>query len=142
MYIDNYGDLSTAQAETTATTHISENVVNLGVAGRRIIDPLWYVFRITTAIVSAGGGTLRIQIVTSAAVGLGTATVLWDSGIVANATIVGATWAINTIPYVIPVTYTGTLLQYFRPIYTIGTDVFTAGAWDLRHVVNAPWPQE
>lgn len=139
MYVDNFGTLSDAQDETTVTTHVSDNVVDLGVAGRRIIDPLWYVFRIDTAIVSAGGGTLQIQIVTSAAAALTAATVLWDSGTISNATITA--WAINTIPYVIPVTYNGTLLRYFGAIYTIGTDVFTAGKWDLLQVINPPWPQ-
>jgi hypothetical protein len=139
MYLDNFGDLSTAQAETTATTHISDNVVDLGVSGRRIVDPLWYFFRVTTAIVSAGGGTLQIQIVTSAAAALTASTVIWDSGTIPNATIVA--WAVNAMPYPrIPVTYADTLLRYFGAIYTIGTDVFTAGAWDLRPAVDVSVP--
>lgn len=139
MYIDYFGRLSDAQAETTVTTHISDNVVDLGAAGRRIVDPLYYFFRITTAIVSAGGGTLQIQLVTSAAAGLGTPTVIWDSGVIPNATIVA--WTVNSMPYPrIPVVYSGELLRYFGAIYTIGTDVFTAGAWDLDQVVDMPVP--
>lgn len=139
MYIDYFGDLSVAQDETTQTTHISDNVVDLGAAGRRIVEPRWYFFRITTAIVSAGGGTLQIQIVTSAAAALSAATVIWDSGTIANATIVA--WTVNQMPYPrIPVVYSGELLRYFGAIYTIGTAVFTAGAWDLRHVVDMSVP--
>jgi len=138
MYVDYFGNLSDAQDETTVTTHVSDNIVDLGVAGRRLVDPLWYVFRIDTAIVSAGGGTLDIQIVTSAGTNLSTPTILWDSGVVANATIVA--WAANSIPYVIPVVYNGTLLRYFGALYIIGTNVFTAGKWDMLQVVNPPNP--
>ncbi|MFA4972530.1 MAG: Bbp16 family capsid cement protein [bacterium] len=138
MYIEYNGILSDAQDETTVDSHISDNVVDWGAAGRRFYEPLWYVFRIDTAIVSAGGGTLRIQMVTSAAEALTSNTVLWDSGVIANATIVA--WAVGAIPYVIPVVGQGTLLQYFGAIYTIGTDVFTAGAWDMLPVINPPAP--
>ena len=138
MILDYEGNLSDAQAETTQAAHVSTNVLNLQAAGRRIIDPWYYVFRIDTAIVSAGGGTLDIQFVTSAAAALSGATVLWDSGVIANATIVA--WAINTVPYVIAVTYNGTLLQYVGVIYTIGTAAFTAGKWDMLRAVNVPQP--
>lgn len=139
MILDYNGILSKAQAETTVTDHISDNVIDLGAAGKRIIDPLWYVFRIDAAIVSAGGGTLEIKIVTSAALNLGTPTVLWTSGLLANATIVA--WPANSIPYVIPVYHRGTLLRYLGAIYTIGSAVFTAGAWDLLPAINVPHPQ-
>lgn len=139
MYIDYNGILSDAQDETTVAAHISDNVVDWGVAGRRFYEPLWYVFRIDTAIVSAGGGTLDIQLVTSAAADLSTPTILWDSGVLANATIVA--WAVGAIPYVIPVFYKGTMLRYFGAIYTIGTAVFTAGKWDMLPVINPPAPQ-
>ena len=134
MLIGHY--LSDAQDETTQTTHISDNVIDLGITGRRFDNPLWFVFRIDTAIVSAGGGTLQIQIVTSAAAGLTGSTVLWDSGTIANATIVA--WAADATPYTICVHYTGTLLLYLGAIYTIGTDVFTAGKWDLFGTYDQP----
>ena len=137
MIIDYEGNLSDAQDETTVADHISDNVVNLQVAGRRIIAPWWYVFRIDTAIVSAAG-TLKIQMVTSAAEALSSPTVLWDSGVLSNATIVA--WAINTVPYVIPVYYNGALLQYFGAIYVIASGVFTAGKWDMLRAVNVPNP--
>lgn len=137
MLIDDAMTLSDAQAETTQTTHISTNVIDLGVTGRRWDNPLWYVFRIDTAIVSAGGGTLQIQLVTSDAVGLGTPTILWDSGVQANATIVA--WLIDTAPFPsIPLHRSGTLLRYLGAIYTIGTAVFTAGAWDLFATYGQP----
>ena len=138
MIIDYEGNLSDAQDETTMTTHISDNVIDLQATGRRIVEPWWYVFRIDTAITTGTSATLQIQMVTSAAVGLGTATVLWDSGVIASATVVA--WAANAVPYVIYVTYNGALLQYFGAIYTIGTGTFTAGKWDMLRVVNPPNP--
>jgi len=137
MLIDDAMTLSDAQDETTVDDHISDNVIHLGVTGRRWDIPLWYVFRIDTAIVSAGGGTLQIQLVTSAAAALTAPTILWDSGVQANATIVA--WAIDTSPFpAIPLHRSGTLLLYLGAIYTIGTDVFTAGAWDMLATYDQP----
>ena len=138
MILDYNGILSDAQDETTAAAHVSDNVVDLGVTGRRL-DLFWYVFRIDTAIVSAGGGTLDIQIITDSEVGLATTpVVIWDSGVIANATVVA--WAASTVPYVIPVYYNGTWLRYFGAMYTIGTAVFSAGKWDMLPAINVPNP--
>jgi hypothetical protein len=139
MIRDYFGTLSIAQDDTTVASHASDNIVDLGVTGRRLVEPLTYVFRIDTAIVSAGGGTLDIQIVTSAGDDLSTPTIIWDSGVLANDVIVA--WTANSVPYVIPVLYNGTLLRYFGALYIIGTNVFTAGKWDMLQVVNAPYPQ-
>jgi len=138
MILDYNGILSDAQDETTQAAHVSDNVVDLGVAGRRF-DPFWYVFRIGTAIISGGGGTLDIQLITDSAENMATTpVVIWDSGVIANATIVA--WAVNSVPYVIPVYYSGAWLRYFGAMYTIGSAAFTAGKWDMLPAINVPNP--
>jgi len=135
MYIDYQNRFSVLQAETTATDHISDNVIDLVHAPQVIYDNPFFVFRIGAAIVSAGGGTLETKLVNSAAVGLGTPTILWSSGVIANATIVA--WTANSIVYAVRVPPVK-LLQYLGVIYTIGTGVFTAGTWDAFLAPDVP----
>jgi len=127
MYQDYQNRFSVLQDETTVDDHISDNVINLVHAPLTVYENPFLVFRIGTAIVSAGGGTLEIKLVTSAAAGLGTPTVLWSSGVLANATIVA--WTADSLIYLVRVPPVITL-QYLGMIYTIGTAVFTAGTWD------------
>ena len=127
MYVDYQNRFSVLQDETTVDDHISDNVIDLVHAPLTVVENPFLVIRIGTAIVSAGGGTLEVKLVTSAAVGLGTPTVLWSSGVLANATIVA--WTADSIIYGVRVPPVITL-QYLGVIYTIGTAVFTAGTWD------------
>ena len=125
------------QAETTVATHVSDQVIDLTHIPRNIIDSLYFVFQIEDAIVSGGaGGTLQIDLVTSAAVGLSTPQTLWSTGIVANATIVA--WAANSTIYVIKVPPV-MLLRYLGCNYTIATAVFTAGSWRAFFTPDAPF---
>jgi hypothetical protein len=126
----------TAQAETTVDTHVSDSVINLTHVPRTILDNAYFVFQIETAIVSAGGGTLQIDLVCSAAVGLTTPTVLWSTGVLANATIVA--WTANSTIYAFKCpAYLP--LQYLGCNYTIGTAVFTAGSWRAFFVPDVPF---
>lgn len=127
MYLDHETMFSVLQDETTVDDHISDNVIDLVHAPQVIYENPYFVFRIGTAIVSAGGGTLEVKLVNSAAVGLGTPTVLWSSGVVASATVVA--WTANSLIYAVRVPPVK-LLQYLGVVYTIGTAVFTAGTWD------------
>jgi hypothetical protein len=137
MYIDKQLEFSLLQDETTAATHISDNVVDLTHYPTNIVNNMFLVFRIGTKIVSAGGtSTFEIQLVTSAAVGLSTPQVIWSSGATANATHCG--WAANSIPYVIKVSPT-MLLRYMGILYIIGTDTFSAGTWDAFLTPDAPY---
>jgi len=137
MIIDKQLQFSLLQDETTVATHISDHVLNLIHYPTNVIDNMFLVFRIGTKIVSVGGtSTFDIRLVTSAAVGLGTPTVLWSSGATTNATHCG--WAANSIPYVIKVPPT-MLLQYLGMLYIIGTDVFSAGTWDAFLTPDAPY---
>ena len=126
----------TAQAETTVATHVSTNVIDLTHIPRNIIDSLYFVFQCAAVPVSAGGGTLQIDLVTSAAVGLTTPQTLWSSGIIANATIVA--WVANTTIFAIKVP-PNMLLRYLGCNYTIASAVLTAGSWRAFFTPDAPF---
>jgi hypothetical protein len=95
------GTTWTAQAETTQAAHISDNVIDLGrAAARTILKNMYFVFQIETAITTASAATLQIDLVNSAAAGLGTDTHLWSSGIIATGVVVA--WTANSTVYVDP----------------------------------------
>ncbi len=139
MYVDKelaFQVMGTPQAETTVDTHVSTNVIDLTHIPRTIIENAYFVFRCAVVPISAGGGTLRIDLDVSAAVGLTTPTTLWSSGTLANATIVA--WTANTIIYAVKVpAYMP--LQYLGVNYTIATAVLTAGSWEAWLTPNAPY---
>jgi hypothetical protein len=135
MYMDKQLIFSLNQAETTVAAHISDNVVDLTHIPRVIIDNAYFVYRIKTAITGTGE-TFQIDLVTSAAAGLTTPQILWSTGILTE-TIIEA-WTANSIVYAFKVP-SNMLLQYLGVIYTIGTAVFTAGAWDAFLTPNAPY---
>ncbi len=143
MYID--ADLSlcvvsnnvlTAQVETTEAAHISANVVDLTHIPRNIINNLYFVFQCEVVPISAGGGTLQIDLVTSAAAGLSTPTVMWSSGILANAAIVAWTANSTIFAFKVPAQFA---LRYLGATYTIVTAVFTAGSWRAFFTPDAPY---
>jgi len=132
LWFNTYG---TAQAETTVDTHNSDNVYDMTIVDKNILKAGVLVFQIETAIVSAGGGTLNIQLVCSAAAALTTPTVLWSTGVLANATIVA--WTANSTIYKVKVP-ANIPLRYLGMQYIIGTAVFTAGAWRCFITPDAP----
>jgi hypothetical protein len=123
------------QAVTLVTDNISDNVVDLGRNYPRALDNLYFVLQCDAVPVSAGGGTLTVSLVTSAAVGLTTPQTLWSSGLLANATIVAYT-ADSTL-YHIPVPPYA-LLRYLGVIYTITVAVWTAGSFRAFITPDAP----
>ncbi len=116
----------TAQAETTVDDHTSTNVIDVTHIPRSIYDSMFLVIQIVTVPISGGGGTLQFSLRASAAAALSTPTILWDSGIVPNATIVA--YSANSLIYkvklppLIP-------LRYIGINYEIATAVLTAGSW-------------
>lgn len=122
------------QAETTVDTHISDNVVNLTHVPRTLSN-LWFVVQCSVVPISAGGGTLRINLVTSAAVGLTTPQVLWSSGLLANAAIVAYTADSTLYHFPMP---EAALLQYLGVTYQIETAVWTAGSFRAFLTPDAP----
>ena len=126
----------TPQAETTVDTHVSTNVVDLSKYPRNVINQLYFVFQCAVVPISAGGGTLQIDLVTSAVAGLTTPTVMWSSGILANATIVA--WTANSTIFAFKVP-AHMALRYLGCNYSIATAVLTAGSWRAFFTVDAPY---
>lgn len=142
MYID--ADLSlcavvdnvmTAQAETTAASYISDNVLDLTHIPRNIINNLFWVFQIEDAITGTSE-TFAIQLVTSAAVGLGTNQILFNSGTLNETTI--EAWAANSTVFVIKIS---PYLQhrYIGCTYVIGGAAFATGSWRSFLTPDAPF---
>jgi hypothetical protein len=127
----------TAWAVTAQTDNVSPNVIDMTHIPRNIIhEGFYFVAECVAVPVSAGGGTMNIQLVTSAAVGLTAPQVVWSSGVIANATIVAYT--ANSILYAIKVPPV-LLLRYLGVLLTIGTAVWTAGSFRMFLTPNAPY---
>ena len=128
----------TPQDETTtsATPYDSDSIIDLTHVPRNVLTPLYLVVQIIVVPVSAGGGTLTISLVTSAAEALTTPTILWSSGLLANATIVAYT-AYSTI-FTVGINLTSAL-RYLGVNYTIGTADLTAGSWIAFLTPDAPF---
>lgn len=142
MYVDNElsfnlvsNNVITAQDETTASSYISDQVVDLGHIPRNVIDNLYCVFQVEVALVSATG-TITIALVTSAAAALTTAQTLWSSGLVANATMVAWTAQSTVYAFRVPANM---LLRYLGMTYVIGTAALTAGSWRAFLTPDAPY---
>ena len=128
-------NVMTPQAETTVDTHVSDNVIDLTRKPQSIIESMYFVFECAVVPISGGGGTLQIDLVTSAAVGLTTPTIMWSSGVIPNATMVA--WSANSSIYAfkIPAHFA---LRYLGCNYTIVTAVLTAGSWRAFFAVESP----
>ena len=122
------GTTWTAWAETTVAAHNSPNVIDLTHIPRVIIENARFVVQVVDVPVSAGGGTLQLDLVTSAATALTSPQTLWSSGVVSNATIVAYT--ANSTIFDIPIP-SSMLKRYMGVIWTIGTAVWTAGSFRM-----------
>lgn len=124
------------QAETTVDTHVSDNVIDLTHIPRTVIENCYFVFQCAD-VPATTGGTFRIDLDCSAAVGLTTPTHLWSSGDLIEATI--EAWVANTTIYAFKMSpYLP--LRYLGCNYTIGTAVLTAGSWRAFFTPDAPYP--
>ncbi len=118
----------TAQSETTAAQYDSTNVIDTTKIPRTVIQsPLFLIFQVVAALVSAAGGTILIELVCSAATALSTPTVLWSSSVVSNAVMVA--WSANSLPFQVPVP-PRIPLRYLGMSYTIADFDLTAGSWN------------
>ena len=125
----------TAQAETTQAAHVSTNVIDTTAVPLNLNRPLYFVFQCEVVPISAGGGTLLIELGNSAAAAMSTDTVIWSSGIIINSVITA--WVAQTTIYVVPV-QGPFALRYVGVTYTIGTAVLTAGSWRAFLTPDAP----
>ena len=123
-YENHFTTYGTAQVITLVADNLSANVIDL-TEKRTILQNADLVVQCEDVPVSAGGGTLDIQLVNSAAAGLGTPTILWSSGVLTNAAIVA--WTANTTLYKIRIP-SDMPLRYLGILWVIGTAVWTAGS--------------
>ena len=138
MWIDHEGYFTTygtPQVLTLVADNVSDKVLD-SVEQSVILDNAELVIQCAAVPVSAGGGTLNIQLVASAAAALTTPTVMWSTGVLTNATIVAYT-ANSTlykirVPQEIPLRYVGIL-------FTIATAVWTAGSLRAFLTPQAPY---
>ena len=126
----------TAQAETEVGDHTSTNVIDVTHIPRTVLADLYLVVQIVVVPVSAGGGTLQISLRASAAATLTAPTTLWDSGLLANATIVAYT--ANSIIYSVKLP-PAIPLRYIGMNYAIATAELTAGSWVAFLTPDAPY---
>lgn len=132
--LDKFMILSNGQTMTTVGTRSSTNVIYVGagynafgsaVKRQNEADPArWFVnCRVVTAFTSGGSGTLTLAVQTSTVEGSGYASVFTTAAIAVASLVVGY-YALR-IP--LPM---GTLNDYVKILYTIGTTAMTAGAVD------------
>ena len=125
MILDKNLILSDAQAETTATTHLSENIIDTVKVGDAV-NELYFVAYVETACTSAGAATVEIKLVTDSDVNMGSPTVLWSSGAIAKASLVDKyCFGIVRLPKV------NKLERYIAAQIVIGVAALTAGAFDI-----------
>ena len=123
MIIDYNLQFSDAQAETTQTTHVSDNVVDCGIADANFGDAdVALVCRVNTAFTSNGAGTLTAAL-TECDTADGSYTVIAQSKAHALSTLVkGKDLLCINLPRIHQ--------RYLNVLYTIGGAAMTAGAVD------------
>ena len=123
MILDKNLILSDAQAVTTATTHLSENIIDTVKVGDAV-NELYFVAYVETACTSAGAATVEIKLVTDSDVNMGSPTVLWSSGAIAKTNLVDKyCFGIVRLPKVNK--------RKMAAQIVIGVAALTAGAFDI-----------
>lgn len=115
---------SEAQAATGASSVVSDYTLNVGAEGDAISKDMYLVVLCDTAADSAGdAATVTVSLQTDDADTFGSATTLFATGAIAQASCVaGAVLAKVKVPIGVE--------QYLRVVYTIGTENLTAGKFD------------
>lgn len=129
MFQDKHGEFSNAQAITGDGN--STNVIDLGVEGRDIGkgEQLYIAVSVDTTFDSAGeAATLQFILETDNDVAFGSATTIWQSATIAEATLVAG--------YVLYIPIPSTTERYLRLRWDNGTEAFTAGAITARITVD------
>jgi len=117
--------LSDAQAVTTATTHLSENVIDTVEIGDAV-NELYFVAYVETACTSAGAATVEVQLVTDSDSAISSPTVLWSSGAIPKASLVDKyCFGIVRLPKPEKVE------RYIAAQIVVGVAALTAGAFDI-----------
>lgn len=132
MIFDKQLMMSEGQNPTTVETHASTNVIDLDKLGKDSgVSNIEVYCRVKTAVTSSGDATVAFKLETSSAEGFdgGAEVTLFDTGDIAEATLVK-----DYRPFKIKLPR-GTK-RYLRMVYTIGTQVLTAGAFDAGLILD------
>ncbi|OBU70452.1 hypothetical protein A9K58_00430 [Stenotrophomonas maltophilia] len=125
MILDAQNEFSNSQAVTA--TAISTNVIDTGTDQNPVkdlgaLEPIFLVVQVDTTFAAAGAATLAVSLESSAAAGLTSANVHFNTGALALAALTaGTTLAVVALP-------SGDYLRYLGVRYTVGTGPMTAGA--------------
>jgi hypothetical protein len=134
MWLDKENMFSEEQdISQTAAAYNSTNVIDLGGPKKGEGEPIEVLIQIIAALVGTSS-TLQVKILTDDNVGFASAKTLYDSGAIAEATLVaGYKFPIRTLPF-------GSE-RFLKITYTIGTATTTAGtvtAGLVRHIPTNP----
>lgn len=134
MWLDKEQMFSEAQdISQTAATYNSTNVIDLGGPYKGEGEPIEVLIQIIAALVGSSS-TLQVILQTDSDVAFGSPKTLWDSGAIAEATLVaGYKFPLRVLP--------NGSERYLRITYTIGTATTTAGtitAGLTRHIPSNP----
>ena len=125
MILDKNLILSDAQAVTTATTHLSQNVIDTVEIGDAV-NELYFVAYVETACTSAGAATVEVQLVTDSNSAISSPTVLWSSGAIPKARLIDKyCFGIVRLPKPEKVK------RYIAARIIVGTAALTAGKFDI-----------
>lgn len=139
MILDESSVFMDAQAETTAATNLSDNVVDLGTGSETdpgAGEPIYLVITCDVTPTSAGSATVQFKLASDAAAAISTTTssIHYQSGVIDfDDLVAGDTVAMVAIP-------DGGIVPYERflgVLWTIGTADLTAGAFSA-HLTKDP----
>ena len=135
MFVDNNLVMSDAQVITALAATPSTNVIDLGVTGRNIRNDCKVICRVTGEDFDSAGDavTLTVAFQTDDDVAFGSATTLWTSATLAQATVVAG----YTIFEADLSNYDDKLERYIRFTYTCGTANATKGKIDAFVVLDS-----
>ena len=129
MILDRYNEFSSAEAHTTAAEHASDSTVDLGASDILKFDAEARRIRfhcVVTTTVSGTSSTVQVKLETDSTDAFSSAATLYDSGAIAEATLVAGYKVTGEGGLLLP----SNCERYLRVTYTIGTAVLTAGAFD------------
>lgn len=119
-------DLEFADGQALTATAYSTNVIDKGAAGG-VGKPLYFVFRVGTALTSSGGSaTLVVRLRTSATISTNLSGTVID--LYTSRTFTEAQCTANKVLLTVQVPQA--MLQYVQAHMTVGTENFTAGNID------------
>jgi hypothetical protein len=119
MVIDKQLEFCLNQAETTADSHVSDNIIDMGHAGDAVDKELWFEILCTESFNSDGAATVQFKLQTATDDDFTAPVDLIDFGAISYSTLVAGYKLRRRLP--------PGALQYLRVLMTIGVAVLKAG---------------